>query len=87
MFKRFRDYYNVYETAIPRIFRYQLLTKPILIPMNFLFNKIVKWLLEVTGIGTITSANFLSFLLHPASLLMILLFLVMAVFYTVFDVN
>lgn len=37
--------------------------------------------------GTITNANYLSVLFHPASLLLILLFLVMAVFYTVFDVN
>ena len=87
MFRRIRDYYNEYETAIPRIFRYQFVTKVILIPAGLLSRRLFRWILTATGIGSITNTNWLSVLLHPAIFLLILLAAVLVIFYTVFDVN
>ena len=87
MYRRIRDYYNDFETAIPRIFRFQLVTKAIVLPVGFLSNRVFKWILAATGIGTITNTNWMSLIFHPAVLPLLLIALILAVFYTVFDVN
>ena len=87
MFQRLREYYNDYETAIPRIFRYQLVTKVVLIPVAFLSRRVFRWILTETGIGTITNTNWLSVLFHPAIFLLVLVNALLVIFYAIFDVN